>query len=218
MHEKLIRRRCCFYIDGITKCTIIFKLEILNLHIQNFRYDIKCSFACLSFVLFRIIETECFYCIFCFFRFIQFVLLYNQKNKGTFKVLQTKIKKFNVDKIVKFQGASKSTFMLCAAPTFMLLLYSLVLKFVNNFEVSCQDNEFTVKVEVTLSDPILLMRADDYLINNRFRSQHRHLKYRGCFPQVMQVELCETRLNHVIFLNRQARRDRIFTFYKNSLE
>ena len=38
----------------------------------------------------------------------------------------------------------------CAAPTFMLFHYSLFLKFVNNFEISCQDNVFTLKVEFTL--------------------------------------------------------------------
>ena len=53
----------------------------------------------------------------------------------------------------------------CPAPTFMLFHYSLFLKFVNNFEISCQDNEFTLKVEFTLQSSILLMRADDYLIN-----------------------------------------------------
>ena len=36
---------------------------------------------------------------------------------------------------------------------------------------------------------VLLMRADDYLINTRFRIQYHHLKSRGCFPQVVQVEL-----------------------------
>ena len=41
-------------------------------------------------------------------------------------------------------------FLCCAAPTFMLFHYSLFLKFVNNFEISCQDNEFALKVEFTL--------------------------------------------------------------------
>ena len=37
-----------------------------------------------------------------------------------------------------------------AALTFMLFHYSLFLKFVNNFEIPCQDNEFTLEVEFTL--------------------------------------------------------------------
>ena len=57
--------------------------------------------------------------------------------------------------------------MLCSS-AFMLLYYFLFLKFVNNFEISREDNEFTFKVEFTLS--VLLMRADDYRINIRFRS------------------------------------------------
>ena len=52
-----------------------------------------------------------------------------------------------------------------AAPTFMLFHYSSFFKFVNDFEISCQLNEFTLKVEFTLQNSILLMRADDYLIN-----------------------------------------------------
>ena len=35
----------------------------------------------------------------------------------------------------------------------------------------------------------ILMRADDYLINTRFFSYHRHLKSRGYLPPVAQVEL-----------------------------
>ena len=47
----------------------------------------------------------------------------------------------------------------------MLFHYFLLLKFVNNFEISCQDNEFILKVELTPENSVLLMRADDYLIN-----------------------------------------------------
>ena len=57
--------------------------------------------------------------------------------------------------------------MLCSS-AFMLFYYFLFLKFVNNFEISREDNEFTFKVEFTLS--VILMRADDYRINIRFRS------------------------------------------------
>ena len=35
----------------------------------------------------------------------------------------------------------------CAAPIFLLFHYSLFLKFVKNFEITCQDNDFTLKVE-----------------------------------------------------------------------
>ena len=57
--------------------------------------------------------------------------------------------------------------MLCSS-AFMLFYYFLFLKFVNNFEISREDNEFTFKVKFTLS--VILMRADDYRINIRFRS------------------------------------------------
>ena len=86
MHEKLIGRRCCFYIDGIQKCTIVFKLKIFKFR----ALDIKCSFVCLNFVLFRIIQIACFCGVFCLFRFIQFVLLYNKKTKDLLMVYRRK--------------------------------------------------------------------------------------------------------------------------------
>ena len=140
MHENLIGRQYCFYIDGIQKCTIVFKLKIFNFHIQNFRY-IKCSFVCLNFVLFHIIQIACFYCLFCFFRFIQFVLLCYKKSKGTFNSLQKKTKKINT------RSSSRQhprVLLCCAAPTFMLFHYSFFLKFVSNFEISCQGSEFAL--------------------------------------------------------------------------
>ena len=126
MRRKLIGRRCCFYIDGIQKCTEVFKLKIFNLHIQNSR---QCSFVCPNFVLFQIIRTACFYYIICFFRFIQFVLLYNRNNKGTFNSLFREVSKkvqHTIKFYTKFQGAFKSTFMLfCsnfyAVPFFFIL-------------------------------------------------------------------------------------------------
>ena len=53
---------------------------------------------------------------------------------------------------IKFLSSRENPRVLlcCAAPTFMLFHYSLFLKFVNNFEISSQDNEFTLKVEFTL--------------------------------------------------------------------
>ena len=38
----------------------------------------------------------------------------------------------------------------CSAPIFMLLYSSLFLKFVNDFEISCQDDELTLKIEFIL--------------------------------------------------------------------
>ena len=89
-------------------------------------------------------------CILLNFRFIQFVLLCNQKSKGTFNGLQKKIKKNK--HTIKFLSSRvhPRVLLCCAAPTFMLFHYSLFLKFVNNFEISCQDNEFALKVEFTL--------------------------------------------------------------------
>ena len=49
----------------------------------------------------------------------------------------------------KFQGASKSTFMLFCS-NFYVVLFFLFLKFVINFEILCQDDEFTLKFEFTL--------------------------------------------------------------------
>ena len=60
------------------------------------------------------------------------------------------MKKFNMgSSLTKFQGASKIT-LCCFVPTFILFYSSLFLKFVNNFDMSCQDDEFTLKVEFTL--------------------------------------------------------------------
>ena len=53
---------------------------------------------------------------------------------------------------IKFLSSMEhpSVLLWCAAPTFMLFHCYLFLKFVNNFEISCQDNEFALKVEFTL--------------------------------------------------------------------
>ena len=54
--------------------------------------------------------------------------------------------------MIKFFGSMEHLreHVCCAAPTFMLFHYSLFLKFVNKFQISCQDNEFTLKVDFTL--------------------------------------------------------------------
>ena len=103
--------------------------------------DIRCSFVCLNFSLFRIIQIACCYCAFFFFRFIQFKLLCNKKNKGSFNGLQKKIKKNQHTIKLLSSREHPKVLLCCAAPTFMLLYYSLFLKFVNNFEISCQGNE-----------------------------------------------------------------------------
>ena len=56
MYEKLIDRQCCFYIDGIQKSTVAFKLKIFNLRMFNRTLDVKCYVACSHFVLFGIIQ------------------------------------------------------------------------------------------------------------------------------------------------------------------
>ena len=77
MHEKLIGRLCCFYIDGIQKYTIVFKLKIFNLHMFSRTLDIKCSFIYSNFALYTYfaslnLSTLCYYIT---------------KNKGTFNSL-----------------------------------------------------------------------------------------------------------------------------------
>ena len=69
-------------------------------------------------------------------------LLFNQKDKGTFNSLQEK----KVQHTIKFLSFREHprVYLSCAAPTFMLFHYSLLLKFVNNCEISYQDNEFTL--------------------------------------------------------------------------
>ena len=56
VQEKLIDRRCCFYIDGIQKCTVAFKLKIFNLRMFNRTLDVKFYVVCSYFVLFGIIR------------------------------------------------------------------------------------------------------------------------------------------------------------------
>ena len=79
------------------------------------------------------------------------MLLCNQKKKkkGTFTGLQKKIKKINTIKFLSSREHPR-VILCCAAQTFMLFHHYLFLKFVNNFEISCQDNEFLLKVEFTL--------------------------------------------------------------------
>ena len=76
----------------------------------------------------------------------------------------------------------------CAAPTFMLFHYSLFLKFVNNFQIHVRTVSLHFKLSLHFNS-VLLMLANEYLINTRFRSQHHHLKSRECFPQLVQVKL-----------------------------
>ena len=88
--------------------------------------DIKCSFVCLNFVLFRIIQIACFCCVFCFFRFIQFVLLYNKKNKGPFNGLQKKIKRISTRLSFEVPGSIQKYFYVVLL---QLLCCSIILYF-----------------------------------------------------------------------------------------
>ena len=61
IHEKPFEKtkkaeKRCFCTAGICKCTVVLKLEIYNLEMFIRPSDIKCSFACSYFVLFRIIR------------------------------------------------------------------------------------------------------------------------------------------------------------------
>ena len=61
------------------------------------------------------------------------------------------------------------------------------------------------------------MRADDYPISELAPpSLIRWMFSAGGASRAL--DLCETRLNHAIFLNRQVHGDHIFTFYANILE
>ena len=95
----------------------------------------------------------------------------------------------------------------------MLFHYSLFFKFVNNFEISCQDNGFT------LYNSILLMRADDFLSIINFGVSTAILNPVDVYRRWCKLSFTRMRdqVKHVIFLNRQARGDHIFTFYTNIL-
>ena len=107
---------------------------------QNLGYKIFCCMFKFCFIL--------NYCVFCFFKFLQFALLHNQK-KWFFHSLQKQIKKFNIrSSLMKFQEASKSTFMLFCS-NFYAVLFFFIFEIWNNFKIPCQENEFILKVEFT---------------------------------------------------------------------
>ena len=106
--------------------------------------DIKCSFVCLNFALFRIIQIACFYCVFASLDLSSFCYCVIKKNKETLNGLQKKIKKNQHTIKLLSSGEHPRVLLCCAAPTFMLLHYFLFLKFASNFEISCQDNEFAL--------------------------------------------------------------------------
>ena len=135
MHEKLIGRRCCFYIDGIQKCKIVFKLKIFNLHIQDFR----CYFVYICLIYICLISN-----------YSNSVLLLRILLLQIYPFIYCLIKKTKELLTVYSSREHPRVHLCCADPTFMLFHYSLFLKFVNNFEISCQDNEFALKVEFTL--------------------------------------------------------------------
>ena len=61
IHEKPFEKakqsgKGCFCTTGICKCSVVFKLKIYNLQMFSRPSDIKCSFVCSNFVLFRIMQ------------------------------------------------------------------------------------------------------------------------------------------------------------------
>ena len=76
------------------------------------------------------------------------MLLRNEKTKELLMVYRRK----KIQHKIKFlRSREHPRVLLCyATPTFLLFHYSLFLKFVNNFEMLCQDNKFVLKVEFTL--------------------------------------------------------------------
>ena len=71
-------------------------------------------------------------------------------------------------KIKFFSSRKHSRVLLCyAAPTFMLFQYSLFLKCVNNLEIYVRTVSLHFKLSLQFK-LVLLMRADDYLVNTRF--------------------------------------------------
>ena len=117
-------------------------------NIQLAHLDIKCSFVWLNFK-FRIIQITCFYCVFASLD----LLLYNKKNpKKTKEFLMFIEENKKIQHMIKFLSSKQHTRVLlfCATATFMLFHYFFIFEIVNNFEISCQDNEFRLKVGFTL--------------------------------------------------------------------
>ena len=106
--------------------------------------------------------------------------------KKTKELLMVYRRKKKHQQTIKFLSSREhpGVLLYCVSPTFMLLHYCLFLKFFNNFEISCQDKECHVRslhLKMSLHfKSVLLIRADDYLINFYFilLSYYFHFLYK----------------------------------------
>ena len=62
----------------------------------------------------------------------------------------SKSKRSTQNQVLRSSRDHPRVLLCCSAPTFMLFHFSLLLKFLNNFEISFQEFEFTLKVVFTL--------------------------------------------------------------------
>ena len=150
MHEKLLARQYCFYIDGIQKCTVVFKLKIFNLRMFSRTLNIKFSFVCSNLSYFELVEKRAFTVYFGSLDLSSqcFCIIKKQRNFQQFIEVKKKISTH--DQVFLSSREHPRVLLCCSAPTFMLFHSSLFLKFVNNFEITCQEFEFTLKVAFTL--------------------------------------------------------------------
>ena len=127
MHEKLIGKRCQFYIDRIQKCTTVFKLKIFNLHIQNFRYK-------MLFCIHLSYQSYIYLSYFELLKYPAFIVYFASLDLSIYQFIG-KNKKFQ--HTIKFLSSREhpTVHLCCPAPTFMLFHCSLFLKFVNNFHL-----------------------------------------------------------------------------------
>ena len=122
-----IARRCQFYIDKIQKCTIVFKLKIFNLHIQDLTYKML---FCIYLPYLSYIYL-CYYNLFkqraviAYFTslYLSIYLLFSQKDKGTFDSLQENKKVQHTIKFLSSREHPKSTFMLCCSCFYAVQLF-----------------------------------------------------------------------------------------------
>ena len=126
--QKLIGRQCCFYTDGIQECTIVFKLKIFYLRIISRTLGIKCSLLYVQILsYFELCEQRAFIAYFASLDLssLCYYIIKKQRNFQQFIEVNKKVQHTINTSFTKFQGASKSTFMLfCsnfyAAPFFFI--------------------------------------------------------------------------------------------------
>ena len=124
MHGKIHGRRCQFYIDRIQKCTVVFKLKIFNLHIQDVRYKILfCIYlSSLSYIYFELLKQRAVIAYFASLD-LSIYLLFNKKTKELLIVYRKNLKSLTHDQDFKFKGESKGTFMLCYSYFYVVPLF-----------------------------------------------------------------------------------------------